>query len=134
MIKKLLIIVLLGTLNYSCMAMFKKGDKCKLVFGYEKHCNETIIIEGIASDMFGVDNIETLLKNKRELVAYPSITIYLTECIKKGALEKYKGDWFNMSINDLKEDHKGVFYYGKIQGRGFCFHPTWLEKIEDNAS
>jgi hypothetical protein len=114
------------------METFKRGDKCKIVSGPFKESNDTIIIRGTAQDTWSVDIVEAVLTTNKNLLMLPAITIYMAHCVKEDKQRNFP----NFSINDLKEDHKDVFYYGHSQKTNFgnCFHPTWLEKIEDNAS
>lgn len=131
MVKKLLLVaVLFGVNNLSCMETFKRGDTCKVVAGPLQENGDTILIDATAYDKWHVNTVEAVIEDKKLLI-YPAISIYVARCLKPDT----KIDLHTLSVDDLKEDHRGIFYYGhsKETGRGSCFHPTWLEKIEEKS-
>jgi hypothetical protein len=132
MVNKLLLVVMLFiATNVSCMEMFKRGDTCKIVAGPLKGSGDTILIDCTAYDKCGVETIEAVVKDK-DLLIFPNISTYVKHCAKTDK----KLDLHTLSVDDLKEDHRGVFYYGHSieTGIGSYFHPTWLEKIEKKVS
>lgn len=138
--KALLVLSLFGMLDFSCIAMFKKGDECKIVSGYLVECEETIIIDGTCRELFGVRDIEAVMENEK-LWNNPSLANYLSICLR-GIDDEPCLELVNAvrgcgarSAGYLKQDCRGVFYYGKLKesGRGFCLNPVWLKKIEENV-
>ncbi|MFA6263772.1 MAG: hypothetical protein WCW33_05060 [Candidatus Babeliales bacterium] len=132
-------LILLGSFSF-CGAMFEKGDRCKIVRGYLK--GGEVEIEGTCQQLFNIEDAEMLASNER-LWKNPVLANYLSICFSGvdespclGLLSAMSGVG-DRAARLIKEDCKGLFYYGKLSGSpclGYCLNPLWLEKMTEASA
>jgi hypothetical protein len=132
-------LILLGSFSF-CGAMFEKGDRCKIVRGYLK--GGEVEIEGTCQQVFNIEDAEMLASNER-LWKNSALANYLSICFSGvdespclGLLSAMSGVGDRV-VSFIKEDCKGLFYYGKLLGSprlGYCLNPMWLEKMTEASA
>jgi len=99
--------LVLSIASSAAMAVFEKGDRCKVIAGPQK--GETAIIEGDSQAVWGIKDVWMSPLNS----SLPTLMNYIMS----------------------KPPRSGTVYYGEIRtptmSSGFYFHESWLKKISN---
>lgn len=138
--KILLAFSLLASLDFSCAAMFKKGDRCNIVSGYLSDIGHVVEIEGTCSEIFNLKNAQDLADDD-SLWDNPALANYLVlvlgvidgklkpqhiKCVRGHYKEKGKLSHL------VRTEYHGIFYYGYLKkyNIALCLHPKWLKLVD----
>lgn len=114
-------------------AGFKKGDICKIIGGPLLEQDKSVTINGSCLDIWNIKDLKEICETKPHFLCNGAILQLISSyCMlsnKEPIAEILREPKKILTYIDSK--YHGIFYYGKVGSLGYCFHPSWLELIEE---